>query len=375
MKRLSSILIALPLALAVACGTSAPKTQGTSSPTPSPTPSGPVARLIVSTSYTEPPDLSLYDVAANSVRALTSDGTKTRERHPRFRTGGGISYVADGGTGGDSLMQISTEAGAKPSVVFRAKDRAITAYAWSPDHATVAYLTRSTRSNGGVTVTTYNSADGSTKVIRRLPDVVGRGINEDDSFTVAWSPNGEMILVVHTALATDKGDAPSMYVLRADGADAVSPLAGTHAVWSADGTSVIYRSFGDDAGWFRLTLKDGTKTALPISKFAVRPSLSIDGTLLAYDVRTPDSPEGVPLAVAIFDLNAGTERRLAAGFSRPVWLHASALAASKIKACSGELCGEIDWEIAGPAEQIAVANGTTQELKLANTIDSGVYYA
>lgn len=378
MKRFCSILIVMPLALAVACGSSGPKNPpALTAPTPTATePPSPVATSITYAAYAQPADIFIYDVTTDTVRRLTSDGNKTFERLPRFRTEGVVSYVVSTESGG-SLMQISTDAGAKPSLIFRPKNMSIDAYDWSPDRSVIAYLTTNARSGGGSSVSTYRVADGTTAVLKRLPDVAGREFGDDDAITVAWSPDGSKILVLHTALETGTKEAPSMYVLNTDGSDAATPAFGTHGIWTRDSAAVIYRDLGGSHRWLRLSVSDGRQTQLAISGSAVRPALSLDGKTLAYDIRLADSPEGVPLAIGIFDIGAGTERRLISGFGSPVWLSTTALAASKIRACKtgSDECGDgPPWTIDGNAQRIAVSDGSTQELKLGNTIDSDVLY-
>ena len=120
--------------------------------------------------------------------------------------------------------------------------------------------------------------------LRRFATILGRGgfINDDET-RVEWSPDGRRLLMQDTALDTSQDE--TLYILNADGSDALAPRLGTWARWSFDGRTVYCSCAttlaNDDCRWNAIDVTSGLSTPLLIPSGA-RPSVSPDG-LLAYD--------------------------------------------------------------------------------------------
>lgn len=135
--------------------------------------------------------------------------------------------------GGSGLWTVSTTEG-EPRLLARGLT-VRGSPSWSPDGSTIAVIT---------------TVDGAVEKLVALVDAMSgevRNTLEPEAIrlgdTVAWSPNGELLLVVGAA----SGDGEGVYTMRADGSDlrSLTSCSGADCVdvfpaWSPDGTRVLF---------------------------------------------------------------------------------------------------------------------------------------
>ena len=296
-----------------------------------PTTTAPAAAHSGRVVWAEKGDIWLYDAKTDKRRALTTDGTARHDFKPRFRDGSRVTYLTSHEEFGPdpTLLEVDLIGGQRRTL--QQLPGYIRAYDWNPDGMRLAYY--NVLSDDGKTEL-HITGDGPAH-LRRFAAIEGRGrfINWDET-RIEWSPNGHRLLVVDTALDTAVGpsSAKTLYVLNADGTDAIAPGLGTWARWSADSRTIYClcatHPNRDDCSWQAIDVPGGTRTPLLIPAGA-RPSLSPDGRLLAYDDGA-DTP-----SVSVLDLRSpgGRPRIVARSAIAPVWLSASRLAFTNTRPC------------------------------------------
>ncbi|MGH8973967.1 MAG: TolB family protein, partial [Acidimicrobiia bacterium] len=273
--------------------------------------------------WSEAGDIWLYQSAGGERRPLTADGETRADSLPRFRGADRVTFVTD-----QPSARVLREADLSTG---RTRDlatlRGASALDWSPDGVTLAVYASGDDRPGELR---FITEQGQT-VMRRFSDAWGRGgfVNSDE-LRVEWAADGRHLLVLDTGLDTSQEE--TLYVLKADGTDALPPRAGTWARWSADGRSVYCVCAvhpGDhEWQWQAIEVGTGLRTPLLVQR-AMRPSVSPDGRYLAFD-DGKDTP-----SVHVLDLvtPAGQPRRLTGAAMAPVWLDAGHLAVTDTRPC------------------------------------------
>lgn len=362
-NRMALPVLVAALLLGACGGDKTPSGAATTPPATSPTPSPEGStKLVYSTSIACPSsvcaegnfpaaeanDLFLYDVDLNIPTRLTSDGDDTVETLPQFTPEGKVSFVEGTGEGkpGAALFELP-QSGGNAQELFRVTGGdSVFRYDWKPDGSAVAFLSfKDQRSSLKI----WTRADGKIATVKSFPELLGRGVGSTDEVAVAWSPNGQMLLVVDTFRSPPLET--TMWVLRPNGSDVVPARDGTFARWAPDSASIIYRGWEKTQGWQRLTVSDGKTASLPIPEGRFLPVLSQDGTDIAYYA------EGDAPAVYVFDLAAGKERKVGAGVV-PLWLSDSTLLVTSVRACrANDECFDREWVPVGSAAILRVNGG------------------
>jgi Tol biopolymer transport system component len=315
-------------------------------------------------------DLSLYDVRTGTTRRLTADGTLTREEGPRFSTADSIAFFAnDENHPRGTFYELSLD-GSAPNVVFRSSEPVL-AYDLKSD-GSIVYVTQP---SDGTAINIYIYSGSRNRLLRRFPPHIGRGGDQSDEFSIRWSPDETHLLFVDTALDYGRKTAPSMFVLNADGSNALPARIGTFARWSADGCAIYYRDVNARASagsaWHALvpsfdTGRPTTKS-LHIERGRFRPSVSFDGRHVALD-----DGEGAEPGLFVYDIASDTESRVAAGAGvSPVWLASDTIAVSGTKACVQATCDYSPWERSGKGFVFTLGGARTAST-LTNTLDADV---
>jgi hypothetical protein len=281
--------------------------------------------------WAEKGDIWLYDAKTDKRRALTTDGTARHDFKPRFRDGFRVTYLTSHEEFGPDPTLVEFDLTSGQRRALQQLPGYIRAYDWNPDGVTLAYY-NVLPGNGKTEL--HITGNGPPR-LRRLAPIEGRGgfINYDET-RIEWSPDGERLLVVDTALDTAVGPSfeKTLYVLNADGTDVIAPGLGTWARWAA-GSRTIYCLCAtlpsrDDCRWQAIDLSSGVRTPLP-NPSGSRPSLSPDCQLLAYD-----DGEDTPSVYVLDPRRPGSQPRfLARSAIAPVWLSPSRLAFTNTRPC------------------------------------------
>jgi hypothetical protein len=332
--------------------------------------------------WAEADDIWLYEAATGERRRLTDDGEARAEYLPRFHGPGRVTYVADD----DPAQDPRTGAKTRRSVIreidlstgrtteLARLEGGVGAHDWSPDGATLAlYVGAGDTTPGELRFIT----GGRQGLIRRFAPVWGRGgfINYDER-RLEWAPDGRRLLVVDTGL--DTSEVETLYVLEADGTDAVAPRDGTWARWGADSQTIycVCALHPGDENWAWQSVDTDTGVGTPLLlERAMRPSVSPDGRFLAFD-----DGEDTP-AVHVLDLTPGSRpRQVAIGAIAPLWLDHGHLAVTDTRPCSDDLDACIAgghgsmFEPAGTASALNVTSGERTPISPLSTDDADVAY-
>jgi hypothetical protein len=271
-------------------------------------------------------DVWYYDARRGTNNRLTSDGKTNEHVLPAFLDASIVSYLVASTSGSagpvpDTFVYAELGGASSPQVLFTSSGE-VKAYAWSPDGKTLAYL-----SLPGV-VNFYTPVTNTTRPLRVLgTEQNSDRLGEDDHRSIAWSPDGQLLLVSDTHLSPPAQG--TMWVLRLDGSNAIDPIAGTYPLWSRDGKTVFFKSFGTDQRWFALSLANGARKPLTnIRHDAVFPNLAPDGHALTYSDWTSD-----PRAY-VYDLRTKVEKAVADEVVSPVWLSSRTTLATQVGPCS-----------------------------------------
>lgn len=178
---------------------------------------------------------------------------------------------------------------------------------WSPDGSLVAYFTDS----GGVHH--YWLKRGSTAPVEfSTPiQVLGRGGIHDDESLVAFSHDGQYVLVVDTSVsrlqAFRTSDASMLYAAPSEGVGNLR----TMAAWSHIADRFYFRN---NSGVYQWDASSGISSFLPGLKWST-PSLTTDDRLVAYALGTNTTPH-----VETRDLSSGAVTAFAPWRDWPVFV-------------------------------------------------------
>lgn len=366
MRRFGVVVVVLALLLG-ACGRGPTESSGTSqtptstsaqspSGTPRPESAGRVAFIpgfVDDVAEGDRRDVWLYDLNSGSRRKVADDGRETDNDDPRFRFKEVLTYVTRSGDGPSVVFALDLISGERREL-FRSES--IVSMDWSRDGSSAAWL-------AGTRLSIRRAADGQTKDIALppYPTDYGRGGGPEDEQLVAWSPDGEMILIIDTARCCYGEREETVFIVRRDG-ELIASKRGTFARWSNDGNLVYFRDFGD-ASDKRLQVLDvatGNVKRLPVET-AFRLAPSPDGRFLAYD------DDGDTPRIHVYDLQTGTRRMLGSGLA-PLWLSGTTLAATRTRPCrSPDECVDVRWHGLGGSVVYSTEGDPPREIEIGTT--------
>jgi WD40 repeat protein len=326
-------LSAVLLILLAACG-SAPQARhsgATSTPSDSSEPIPYHAGEAKSLLFVDPGGLWFYSIGAADARRVVED--PSQHHGLAMRTATEASYFDE-----NTLRTYDSNESASHTLLTVFGGVTLD---WNPDGKSLAYLTQDDNEKGSSVAVFLYTPGGQPRRLWTSRAWGGRGGTQLDEISIAWSPDGDSLLIVVTPLDTAlEGDtivtADTIYVVRTDGSQPLKPRLGTMARWSADGRSIYYRHHGPSGAWRVMSVADGDEKALGLPSEAYRPRVSPDGTKIAFD----DGREHPSLFV--FDITSGTTRLIGKDYVAPVWLSATSLAAGKTTVCGR--CEGAQWK-------------------------------
>jgi|GEM_PF-7032650 len=313
-------------------------------------------------------DLWIYDMKTDKSRRLVRGG-KHAVNGADFSGPETISYGL-GDYDESRVIEIDLRTG-KSRVLLEGD---FTPGAWDPTGSALS-LTRSQSqevdvSSVALTAMHYCRATGKVHRLGALGDAALRESAEDEDAEASWSPDGRMLLVQEILYSDDGLTGVTMFVVRPDGSDVAPPGEGTFATWSPDGSRIYYRSTYRDSYklatpeldsrrvWYSFDPVTGSRQTLAVRHDAMRPSVSPDGTRLAYDT------SGKHPAAYVFDLAVGTERKVADDAVDAMWVSNDELVLTKTRPCNVDDCWETPWAAIGPVFRVDLTTGTRKSLSL-----------
>jgi Tol biopolymer transport system component len=274
---------------------------------------------------------------------------------PQFKSSADVTFIRRARDDGDAIYRVPVTGGRAREVV---RQDGLVAHGWNPAGDTVAYATNDRL---------FVKRDGMrSRVVRRFSvgSGYGRGGTDQDEQIVMWSPDGSMILVQQTAHCCPRDGTPTVYLVRPDGTDVVTPFNGTFTRWAPDSRTIYSEVFDGIGSWFSIDIASGARSPLPNSHRGFHLSVSPDGRRLVYD-RGSNSP-----TTWIYDLTSHTEKAISpTGFVVPIWMSDDTVLVTAVRACAaGQSCGGeagLPWRPTGRTALIDVVR-MTREVELAH---------
>jgi hypothetical protein len=194
------------------------------------------------------------------------------------------------------------------------------AASWSADGSTVAYFTDS----GGAHHYWLKRAGAAPVAFSTTAPVGGRGGSRDDMLLVAFSHDGQYVLVVDTFVYRLQlfrtADGTLVYAAPSGGAGGFR----TGAAWAHNGDRFYFRN---NSGVYQWDSASGISSVIPGLKWST-PSLTMDDLSVAYAVGTDSTPH-----VEIRVMSSGATTAFAAWRDSPVVVAATTLLVQEEAAC------------------------------------------
>jgi hypothetical protein len=217
--------------------------------------------------------------------------------------GGGPSSTSDQFTSVPTTLNLTT---GQTTELASSQGMALAA-GWSADGSTVAYFTDS----GGVHHYWLKRASAAPVVFSTPVQVLGRGGIPDDESLVAFSHDGQYVVVVDTAVnrlqAVRTSDASLVYAAPSGGTGGLR----TMAVWAHNADRFYFRN---NSGVYQWDASSGISSFIPGLKWR-SPSLTTDDRFVAYAVGTSSTPH-----VETRELSSGATTAFAAWRDFPVFV-------------------------------------------------------
>jgi dipeptidyl aminopeptidase/acylaminoacyl peptidase len=313
--------------------------------------------------------LGLYDVRGDSVTPLEPGGGAAGYR-PRFRTAAQVTYLHNREPfdeahtfGQESLYELDLETNEARELVRLPNH--VLAFEWNSDGTVLAYLVAAETQRRGLPspLCLFDTRSGGITQIKALSYTIGRGGNQWDERSIAWSPSGTHLLVLDTV------QSPTMYVVDLAGRNLIRPREGTFARWRSDDEIVYLMDSNhiDEGGtWRAVSIDSGRARDYPLPGGAFRAAFSPNGRFVVYDdgARVP--------SVYLFDLETRTTRLLARGYVQPIWLGPRRIAAAAAGRCPRTYWCVMPWVATEGTIGIDPITGGRNRLALPTTLQSGV---
>ena len=261
---------------------------------------------------------------------MTVDSFPVGTRVARFLSATEIGYTVnskpDSPTEGETdIYRLKVRSGQPVRVATVQGD--VVALAWSPDGSSMAFIAY-TSASGENHRLWLTSRDSAPRTITPLIPVNAREFVSTDQIAVAFSPDGQYLLMVDTTVrpASSEPTTATLQVRQvADGRFLWAPasalrgdLRTSMAVWSRTSDRLYFQDPDPVAG------QNGIHIWEPFDKVSLltgltgwtAPSISPDDRFVAYEV---DGSDGKP-HVAVRNLTSGVVRSLTPVFGRPVLL-------------------------------------------------------
>jgi hypothetical protein len=264
-----------------------------------------------------------------TLQALTGSADQTFLRQDLIGfialKGGGPSSTTDQFTSVATTLNLST---GQTTELASSQGMAL-AGGWSSDGSSVAYFTDS----GGVHHYWLKRGSAAIASLGNPAQVFGRGGIPDDESLVAFSPDGQYVLVVDTAVnrlqAFRTSDGGVVYTAPSGGTGGLR----TMAVWSHAADRFYFRN---NSGVYQWDAASGISSFIAGLKWST-PSLTADDRFVAYAIGTSSTPH-----VEMRELSSGTVSAFAPWRDSPVFVAATKLLVHEEAPCN-TCMGAYNW--------------------------------
>lgn len=320
-------------------------------------------------------DLWLYDVATDERRLVTNDGDTRHERAPKFVGGACVAFTT-GQPSSIELLELAGD-GARRTIVEEAGS--IVDFAISTDQRSAFYLHIDFDVDATYRLKRVGIDGGAPEILYAFNPNLGRGAGSEDEVSIAFSPDGSMLLVVNTHEFSRELEHGAIYLFDATGREILERWVGTHPRWSPDGGSIYFRGHAGTGGvdWSALDVRTMVAKRLGLTPGTNSLVVSPDGRRLAYDTSTfGDTPLGTvttgePPIVYVYDLATDTESILQRDAMAPLWITNRALLATNVRAPGPDSWNS--WETLGTVSRITMG-GVSRAVDMTSTgFDTAVW--
>ncbi|MGH2726535.1 MAG: TolB family protein [Actinomycetota bacterium] len=320
--------------------------------------------------YVDQDDLWLYEVGTDQPSRLTDDGDERIEGGPTFLGRGCVLYTSSDPT----TIQLLQVSGAAPPLRVVEEEGYVHDLDVSPDGSSIVYLQIDYDVDSTYRLKRVAASGGEPVVLYTFSQNGGRGAGSEDAVSVAWSPDGGMILVTNTHGSAFDFDEKkqSIFLLSPDGSELAEPWTGTHAQWSPDGKSIYYRGYAGVNGqdWYRLDVASMQAEKLGMRAGTNGLSISPDGKRAAYDTSyfgdfpletkiTKETP-----VVYVYNLSTGNEILLKSNGLAPLWISTSRLLVTNAKEPGYTLNS---WDSLGTVSELSL-DGKSSIVSMTSTL-------
>jgi hypothetical protein len=282
-------------------------------------------------------------------------------REPHFVSRNIISGVSWTGSPSSSgaIFRLDLPGGAARMVAARGGN-----HAWSRDGGAIVYLAGGPENNQGPVGELHLKIGDADRVLATLPAVGGRGGGWEDSIYVGFSADGGYLAMVTTISYRGQGEQAPFQVRRLDGTLVASSAAvgdgwgsvRNHALWA--GNDLYFRQVGK-ADVMRLAPPYAAPTTPYPGLRWFFPSVSPDGTKVAYETYDPPSPDQSRPQIGAVDLQGGRLQQVGSGYrSNPHFIGRSLLLSQEVRPCQPAECGMVSWRLTGRAFVNDLANSS-----------------
>lgn len=317
--------------------------------------------------YGDGGDLWLYNVDRDEGRQLTTDREERYDRNPGFVAGSCLAFSTNG-PASIELIDLSPE-GSRRTIVE--ETGGIVDLAISPDQAAVVYLQIDFDVDSTYRLKRVGVEGGTPEVLYTFDANLGRGGGSEDEASVAWSPDGAVILVANTHEYSVEYPYGAVYLFEKTG-ERLGRWAGTHPRWSPDGGTVFYRrsAWLDGQRWRAMDVASMESTSVGFRSGTNGLAVSPSGRHVAYDTSVFGDRPGTASTreapvVYLYDLQTGNETLLKRGALGPVWISATDLVVTNAR--YPERPSFNSWESLGTVSRISVG-GDRERIDMSSTL-------